>query len=192
MDNQIRQAVRVLNNGGIIIFPTDTAFGIGCRMDEPFAIEKLFKLRNRPLTQATPVLVSGIDMAKDYLLLVSEDTENLMKKYWPGALTIVYPCDKNRVPELVRGGGNNLGVRAPDHPIILEIIRNVGVPILGPSANLHREKTPYKFEDLDKNLIKNVDFVVSGECKFNQASTVIDCSKDPWKILRKGKVEIKI
>jgi L-threonylcarbamoyladenylate synthase len=189
----ITQAITILNQGGIIIFPTDTAFGIGCRMDDADAIRRLFTLRKRPEVQATPVLVSSIAMAQEYVLPISQEVEKkLMKQYWPGALTIILPCHISKVPGLVRGGGETLGVRMPNHPITLKIIQSVGVPILAPSANFHGKKTPFVFEDLDQDLIQNVDFVVNGDCHGKQVSTVIDCSTKPWKILRQGAVQMSL
>jgi L-threonylcarbamoyladenylate synthase len=193
MQVKIKKAIQIIENGGIVIFPTDTAFGIGCRIDNEKAIERLFKIRQRPKSQATPVLVDSFEMAQEYLLPVPEDViEKLIKPYWPGALTIVLPCRIDKVPELVRGGGTTIGVRVPNHPVIQQIIKGVGVPILGPSANFHGGKTPYRFEDLDKNIVKLVDYVVFGECLVKQASTVIDCSKEQWKILREGAVKIEL
>lgn len=191
MDKQIQKAVRILREGGIVIFPTDTAFGIGCRIDSEKAIRKLFEIRKRPESQATPVLADTLEMAQDYLLPIPKKViDKLIKPYWPGALTIVLLCRIDKVPELVRGGGATIGVRVPNHPVIQQIIKDVGVPILGPSANFHGERTPYRFEDLDKNIVKLVDYVVFGECFIKQASTVIDCSKNPWKIVRQGAVKI--
>ncbi len=193
MREDIQQAVKILNQGGIVIFPTDTVFGIGCRIDNEKAIERLFKIRKRPVSQAAPVLVSSLAMAKEYLKPIPKDViEKLIKPYWPGQLTIVLPCLVEKIPELVRGGSGNLGVRMPNHKIILDIIKSVGVPILGPSANFHGKKTPYAYQDLDKELIKQVNFVVKGKCPIKQTSTVIDCSISPWKILRKGAIELKI
>lgn len=189
--NDVKKAVQVLQSGGIVIFPTDTAFGVGCRIDDEKAIKRLFAIRKRPETQATPVLVSSLQMAEDYLQQIPQEvTEKVIKSYWPGALTIVLPCKIEKVPELVRGGGNNLGVRMPNHLTALEIITQVGVPILAPSANFHSEQTPYRFEELNPELLKLVDSVVSGECTLKQASTVIDCSVSPWKLLRQGAVNI--
>lgn len=187
----VGQAIRILKSGGIGIFPTDTAFGIGCRIDNEDAVRRLFKLRRRPERQATPVLVGSFEMAQEYLQPVPiEVKRQLIDKYWPGALTVVLACKSEKVPELVRGGGPNLGVRMPENEIILEIIRRVGVPVLGPSANFHGEKTPYAFEDLDPELVKQVDFVLEGRCKTKLASTVISCSLKPWQILRQGAVNI--
>ncbi|MBI3984808.1 MAG: threonylcarbamoyl-AMP synthase [Candidatus Levybacteria bacterium] len=193
MNSDIDKAVQILNSGGIIIFPTDTAFGIGCRIDRIDAIERLFNLRQRPIRMATPVLVSSIEMAKKYWeSLEANVEEKLIKKYWPGALTIVLKARKDLVPSLVRGGGGNIGIRMPNDKQILEIIEKTGVPILGPSANIHGEQTPYSKNMLNKYLVQSVDFVLEGECSIKNASTVVDCTKTPWQILRKGAVELKI
>ncbi len=193
MEKDIQKAVEILKNGGIAIFPTDTAFGIGCRIDDEKAVERLFKIRKRPLTQATPVLVDSIKIASDYVESIPDTVKKqLIDKYWPGALTIILSCKIDKVPELVRGGGSTIGVRMPNHPIALKLVKKVGVPILGPSANFHGEKTPYRFEDLNPELIKLVDYVVPGECSVGNVSTIIDCSVKPWKIVREGAVSITL
>lgn len=192
MENEILKAINVLKNGGIIIFPTDTAFGIGCRIDNEKAIERLFNIRKRPKDMATPVLCSSISMVSEYVEEIPEDVQNLMKKYWPGALTIVLPCIAEKVPYLVRGGGSTIGIRIPNHKTILDIIKGVGVPILGPSANFHGKKTPYSVQDLNPELVKLVDYVVSGETIMKKSSTVVDCSTKPWKIIRKGALKIDL
>lgn len=191
--DEIKEAIKVLNQGGIVVYPTDTAFGIGCRIDNQSSIKKLFEIRRRPKSQAVPVLVSSIGMAKKFLLSpLPDNVRHLMERYWPGALTIVYPCKKNLVPSLVRGKGENLGVRMPNHKTSLSLIESVGVPILGPSANFHGEKTPYKYDQLDKELVRLVDYVIAGKCKMGNVSTVVDCSTAPWKIIRDGAVKIKL
>lgn len=190
--NQINQAVMVLNQGGIIIYPTDTAFGIGCRIDNIEAIYRLFQIRKRPPNMPTSVLVSSIPMAQGYLAPLPLQIKNLMEIYWPGGLTIVYNCLVEKVPEMVRAFDNSLGVRMPDHKLTLQLIKQVGVPILGPSANFHGFPTPYSISDLDPELVKLVDLVLPGEVKVSEVSTLVDCMKTPWKILRKGSVKIDI
>lgn len=187
--NKIKEAVDILKQGGIIIFPTDTAFGIGCRMDNITAVKKLFKIRRRPVTQAVPVLVDSINMAQSFLLSpLPDNVRQLMDLYWPGALTVINPCQKQLVHPLVRGGGDNLGVRMPNHRISLKLISEAGVPVLGPSANFHGAKTPYRLQDLDSQLMKLADYVVPGKCIYQKASTVIDCSVSPFAIKRQGDV----
>ena len=188
---EIQQAIRILQDGGIVIFPTDTAFGIGCRMDNEVAVKRLFAIRKRPETKAVPVLVASLQMAQAYLQPISSEViDKLITPFWPGGLTIVLAAQEEKVPALVRGGTATLGVRMPDHPTTLALINGIGIPIVGTSANFSDEATPYTFESLNKELIKKVDFVVSGDCYGHQASTVIDCTVKPWKILRQGKIAV--
>lgn len=184
------KAIQVLKDGGIVIFPTDTAFGIGCRIDDAAAVDRLFRIRNRPRTQATPVLVDSIEQALANFTSPPDIVRRFMKTYWPGALTIVAGCDTNAIYSPIRGNGNTIGLRMPDHDTILSIIHGVGVPILGPSANFHGNRTPYTQDDLDLDLIKLVDFVVPGVCKVGMASTVVDCSIDPYRVLRQGSITL--
>ena len=183
----MKDAAEIVKKGGIIIFPTDTAFGIGCRIDNHQAVDRLFKIRRRPRTQPMPVLVSSMQMALSYYLNPSDVVRRLMKDHWPGALTIVATCNKNCIDSPIRGGGT-VGIRMPDHSTILKIIEEVGVPVLGPSANFHGDPTPYSIADLNPELVKLVDYVVPGECSVRQASTVVDCSVTPYKIIRQGAV----
>lgn len=185
------EAISILKQGGIVIYPTDTAFGIGCRIDSAESVAKLFKLRNRPFSQATPVLVDSIIMAEKYFSSpLPDNVRQVMENYWPGALTIVYKCKKDMIPLLVRGGGKTIGLRMPNHKIPLEIIDRLGVPILGPSANFHGEVTPFDYNQLDKQLIKLVDYVIEGKCSIGNVSTVIDCTGNPFKIIRRGAVNV--
>jgi L-threonylcarbamoyladenylate synthase len=184
------KGIQILKDGGVVIFPTDTAFGIGCRMDDEATVKRLFALRKRPETQAPPLLASSLRMLEPYLLPVPDDVvAALIEPHWPGALTIVLQCKTENVLPLLQRDGT-IGVRVPNHLITLALINGVGVPILGPSANFHGGETPYRFEDLDPELVKQVDYVVRGECIVKKASTVIDCTQNPWKILRQGAVHI--
>lgn len=191
MIDPLEKATNVIKSGGIVIFPTDTAFGIGCRIDNETTVTRLFNIRKRPNTKATPVLVSSIEMAREWVDEVSPKAEKLMKEYWPGGLTIVLPSTNEKVPGLVKGGGDTLGVRMPDHQEILQLISNVGVPILAPSANLAKEETPFTVDELNPKLVRLVDFVLPGECKFKQPSTVVDTTVNPVKVLREGAVKLE-
>lgn len=202
MNVDLRSAIGIVKNGGILIFPTDTAFGIGCRIDNEASLRRLYEIRKRPQNKAVPVLFESIEQVKEYILPFDKKVESLMHKHWPGALTIVLKCKTDRVPGLVRGGGDTLGVRIPDYDLVLELIRMVGVPIVGTSANTSGGQTPFSLEELDRSLVNQVDGAliekpVQGDAlnKANakkQVSTVIDCTQIPWKILRQGAVNISL
>lgn len=192
MNDDIAIAIETIKSGGIVIYPTDTVFGIGCRIDNEQAVNRLFTLRNRPVTQATPVLVTSVEMALPYFLDPPDIVRRLMQGYWPGGLTIISRCKKELVLSPIRGGADTIGFRMPNHKMALAMIAGVGVPVLGPSANFHEKPTPYLFEELDPELIKLVDFVVPGECSIKNVSTVVDCTGDLLKIIRQGAVVVDI
>ncbi len=192
MGEKIRKAIEVFRKGGIVIFPTDTVFGVGCRIDDEEAIEKFFLIKRKPKKSPVPILVDSTEMAQKYLKPVSSEViDKLMKPYWPGGLTIVLPCVLEKVQKRLIGSGGTLGVRVPDHGTILKVIKSIGVPIIASSANFYGDKTPYRFFDIDKKFIALVDFALDGRCTKKIPSTVIDCSKKPWKILREGAVKIQ-
>jgi L-threonylcarbamoyladenylate synthase len=192
MNNNVQQAINTFNSGGVVIFPTDTVYGIGCRLDKPESVERVFSIRNRPQEKAVLAVVDGVEMAQKYLQPIPEEVRHLLiDKYWAnGGLTIILSCLPDKVPSLVRGGGFTLAVRQTNHPVLLQILKEVGVPIIAPSANFAGEKTPVTFDDLDPKLVVLADYVLQGECGGNKPSTIIDCSIKPWKIVRQGAVKV--
>jgi L-threonylcarbamoyladenylate synthase len=191
MNKNLEKAIKVVRDGGIIIYPTDTAFGIGCRIDKVDSVRRLYKIRRRPSEKAVPVLVSSKKMAEEYASDIKPEAFELIEKYWPGGLTLVLRSTVAKVPEIVRGGGLTVGLRMPNHDSALELIRKVGVPIVGCSANFAGEATPYKMSDLNPELIKLVDFVLPGRTTLKKASTVVDLSSGKMKIIREGAVRLK-
>ncbi len=190
MNTNLTKAIETLQSGGIVIFPTDTVYGIGCLLDNEDALKRLFTIRNRPEEKAVLVVVDSIKMAQEYLLPIPQDVRlQLMDRYWPGGLTIVLPCKTDKVPAIARGGGLTLGVRQTNHPVLLQILKELQVPLVAPSANFAGEPTPKTFEEVNRKLISMVDYVIDVPCGGDKPSTIIDCSVTPWKILRQGAVE---
>jgi L-threonylcarbamoyladenylate synthase len=192
MSNQLDEAVGVFKKGGIVIFPTDTAIGIGCRMDDDKTLKRLVEIRKRPKNKPLLILVNSVEMAEKYLLPIPQKVKNeLIKPYWPGKLTIILKCDTEKVSFPVKDKKNTLGVRFPDNKILFELINRLGVPIVAPSANFSGEKTPFRFEDLNPELVKKVDYVLNEKISLEKdVSTVIDCVVEPWKIIRQGATKI--
>ena len=178
--DQIKEAVEVLKNGGIVIFPTDTVYGIGCRFDDKDAVLHLSKIKKTPITQRFPVLVSTTDQVRKYAQ-VTKQAENLIKKYWPGALTIILKSKKSK---------EKIGFRMPNSSVVRALIDGVGIPIIGTSANFHGFDAPKSYEELDSGFIKLADFVLKGECQLGAESTVVDATFGPPKILRQGAIKL--
>lgn len=174
----IYKASTILKNGGVVIFPTDTVWGIGCRFDDKKAIERIYQMKKTPNEQKFPILVSNVGQVKK-IARVTRIGQHLIRKYWPGALTIIMPAKKNN---------QEIGFRMPNHKLVLDLIEKADVAIIGTSANFHGEPSPKRFEDLDPALIKLADFTLRGHCHLGVESTVIDITVNPPKILRKGTI----
>jgi L-threonylcarbamoyladenylate synthase len=187
----ITNACKTLMKGGLLIFPTDTVYGIGCLLNQESAIKRLFDIKRRAQTKAVPVLVGAISMAEQYFDHPNDIATKFMHQYWPGGLTIVSRCYADLVPQLVRGGSDTIGLRMPNYELILEIIKRTKIPLLGPSANFSGDVTPTAFNLINPDLIKLVDGVINLPCGGNLASTVVDCTTENYQILRTGLVTIK-
>jgi L-threonylcarbamoyladenylate synthase len=192
MHRDLEETIKVLKKGGVVIFPTDTAFGVGCRMDDENAVRRIFEIKRKPLSDALLVLVDSVDMAEKYVDIPGDVRKKLINRYWPGGLTIFFKCKKDKVPSIVRSGSDVLAIRWPNHKEIEEIIKKVGVPIIATSANISGKQTPFKVEDVNKSLIDNADYVMEGECAYKKESTIIDTTVTPWKIVRKGAVKLEL
>lgn len=190
MDNNIDEAVQKLKEGKIGIFPTDTAYGVGCRADDEAAVKKVYMIRNRPEEKALLILVDSLEMASQYSEVNDNVKEKLINHYWPGGLTIILPCKTEKIPPAVRANGPTIAIRLPNNPMIGEVIKKVGVPIVAPSANFSGELTPFSLEDVDQALLKEVDFVLPGVCTMKDISTIIDTTVSPWKIVREGVIKL--
>ncbi len=176
----IREAVRTLQRGGVIIYPTETCYGLGADATNTQAVRKVYEIKKRPLDMPLSVIVSSLDMIKEYAI-IDRETEELVNKYMPGPLTLVV---KNKsFPSIVCGGGNTIGFRIPDHVVALELVRGFGKPITATSANIHGEPNPYEPPQLP------VDFVINyGKLPKRQPSTIYDTIHR--KVLRKGPLDI--
>jgi len=177
----IPKAVEILKRGGVVVYPTETCYGLGADATNPEAIMKVYKIKKRPLSQPISVIVDSIEMIKEYAV-INRDVERLVEKYMPGPLTLVVR-NKN-FPKILCGGGIKIGFRIPDHVVALELVRAFGKPITATSANIHGEPNPYKAPRLP-----GVDFVIDyGELPHRDPSTVYDTLLK--KVIREGPVKI--
>lgn len=181
--NDIKKAAQVIKNGGVVIFPTDTVYGIGCKFDDERAIERIYKIKNRNAGQAFPILVASEKQA-EAIANVNNIAKKLVEKHWPGGLTIILPT-RHPDPKTLK-----IGVRMPNSQVVKQLIEEAETPIIGTSANFHGQPSPRSYEELDEELIKLVDYVVKGECLLGKESTVVDTTVDPPKVLRQGAVTL--
>ena len=185
-DAIINQAVKVLNKGGVIVFPTDTVWGIGASIKSAAGLKKLYQIKKRPLSKPTAILVNSLSQAKQ-LAMINFDAKQLIKKYWPGGLTIIVKS-KSKTLGFIQGKKETIGLRMPDNQIVLKILKSLGCGLVASSANFNGEPAPVQRQDIDKQFLSKVDFIISAKNKGKQASTIIDLTKKPYKVIRQGKI----
>lgn len=176
----LKKASEILKSGGVVIFPTDTVYGIGCRFDLPGSVNRIRQIKGTPREQSFPVLVASASQVKK-IAIINPQAKKLIDKYWPGGLTIIMKLRKEN---------GKIGFRLPSSSVAKSLIRKVGVPIIGTSANFHGKPAPKSYQDLDPEFIKLADYVVKGKCEGGIESTVVDTTVNPPKILRQGAIKL--
>jgi tRNA threonylcarbamoyl adenosine modification protein (Sua5/YciO/YrdC/YwlC family) len=182
----IETIIECLQDGGVIIYPTDTIYGLGCDIFQSKSIEKIARIKNvdPQKTQLSFICADLSDLSK-YAKSISTPLYRTLRNYLPGPYTFILPASK-QVPKLLSSKKNTIGLRVPDHPIAKAIVQRLGHPILSASlpGDMVEEYTdPDCIYDRFKNL---VDIVVDGGIGGMVPSTIIDCTKDTYQILRQG------
>ncbi len=183
--NQIEVAAQIIRNGGLVAFPTETVYGLGANALNPFAVAKIFELKERPFFD--PIIVHIADFNDLHILAdnPSKSVIELAKKFWPGPLTIVLPKSK-LVPNLVTSGLSTVGIRMPNNKIALNLIREAQCPIAAPSANKFGKLSPVNAEHVKKQL-PNVDYILDGgDTAIGIESTIVSVEGNVCKLLRPG------
>lgn len=186
-----RRAIETLTQGGVVVYPTDTVYGVGCRIDDDAAVRRLFVLKGRPHTEALPVLLADVAQLDQYARDVPPAARRLVSRFWPGALTVVVRRSE-RVPSLVAGGGPTVALRIPNHPVPRALVRAVGVPIVGTSANTHGMPSPVTAQLAVYDLGDRVDLVLDGgRVPGGRESTVVDVTSQSPRVVRQGAIPAK-
>lgn len=186
-----RRAIETLTQGGVVVYPTDTVYGVGCRIDDDAAVRRLFVLKGRPHTEALPVLLADVAQLDQYARDVPPAARRLVSRFWPGALTVVLRRSE-RVPSLVAGGGPTVALRIPNHPVPRALVRAVGVPIVGTSANTHGMPSPVTAQLAVYDLGDRVDLVLDGgRVPGGRESTVVDVTSQSPRVVRQGAIPAK-
>ena len=186
--DEIGEAVRLLARGEVVAFPTETVYGLGANALDPNAVGAIFKAKGRP--QDNPLIVHLCDasQAKDYVQAISSQARLLMDRFWPGPLTLVLK-KAGLIPPVVTAGLGTVALRVPDHPLALELVRRTGFPLAAPSANLSGRPSPTRAEHVLNDLNGKIPAILDGgETGWGLESTVLDCTVQPFQLLRPGGV----
>jgi L-threonylcarbamoyladenylate synthase len=186
--NRIKEAADILRNGGVVVFPTETVYGIGAKAYDEQAVRRIFAIKARPNNNPLIVHIASIEQVDTLVADIPESAKSLMATFWPGPLTIVLSAS-SRVPQVVTGGLDTVAVRMPDHPVASTLIRLLGEPIAAPSANRSGRPSPTHVEHVRRDVGDDVDMVLDGgTCRIGLESTVIDMSTATPCILRSGAI----
>jgi len=192
IDNKlIDEASKIIKSGGLVAFPTETVYGLGADAFDNDAVLKIFKAKNRPADNPLIVHVSSEKMLQEVSLEIPVIAKKLIKKYWPGPLTLVLK-KSNKVPSVVSCGLDTVAVRMPSNKIVFELIKKSGVPIAAPSANLSKSPSPTRAKHVFDDLSGRIDMIIDGgECDIGLESTVLDISGNMPRLLRPGKISLE-
>lgn len=188
----VARAVSCLRQGGLVVFPTETVYGIGADGLQAGAVSRIFEAKGRPLGHPLILHVSGLPMARALTACWTETAQRLAEAYWPGPLTLVLPASP-LVPLEVRGGGPTVALRMPAHRTALALIRGLDRPVAAPSANRHQGVSPTTAEHAADELGPAVDLILDdGPCEQGLESTVVDLSGGQPRILRPGPISSRM
>jgi len=184
----LAHAGEILRGGGLVAYPTETVYGLAASAFVVDTVARVFDAKQRPFSQPLPVQIASLEDVETLARSVSPEAKRLIAEFFPGPLTLVFW----RLPSVsltVTGGTNTIGLRMPDHPIALGVLRAFGAPLVCPSANLTGRRAPMSAADVLEDLDGVIDLVLDGGQTIDRTpSTVLDVTQVPAKILREGKI----
>ena len=182
----IKALADILRQGGLVAVPTETVYGLaGNALDED-AVRRIYAVKGRPEVKPLSVMVPDESAFARWCVAVPRAAHSLAARFWPGPLTIVLRAG-DAVPEITRAGGRTLGLRCPDHPLTLALLRETGLPLAAPSANPSGAPSPKTADEVLAWFDGQIDAVLDGgRCGIGRESTIIDLSAPPYRILRRG------
>ena len=185
------QAAELIKQGKIVVFPTETVYGIGANGLDEKAVKKLYEVKQRPLNKPITLLVSNMEMVESVAKDITETEYKIMEKFFPGPLTIILK-KKEIVPDIVTSGQDTVGVRMPSGEIARKLIEKAGVPLATPSANITGQPSGTDLQEIEKNFKEKVDFYIDGgECEIGLASTIVQVVEGRIQILRQGSITLE-
>ncbi len=185
----IKQVVECLKDGGVIIYPTDTIYGLGCDINQHKAVERICKIKNvDPQKAQLSFICRDLSNLSDYTKTIDTPLYRMLKRYLPGPYTFILPASK-QVPKILQSKKSTVGIRIPDNNICQHILDELGNPILSASLPGEMVEEYTDPEVIYEKLGEVVDFVIDAGIGNMEPSTVVDCTTDEWTILRQGQGE---
>lgn len=183
---QIDRATEIIQAGGIVAFPTDTVYGLGADVFNSKAIERVYKVKQRSHRLPLPILLADATQVAAVVDSVSEVAQLLMRYFWPGGLTLLLPKAAS-LPDSITAGTNKVAIRIPNHIVPFTLIRRLGIPIIGTSANISDRPSAVTAQEVEQQIGSQIDLIINmGRCPGGLESTVVDVTGETPVILRQG------
>lgn len=187
----LEKAAELIKQGKIVVFPTETVYGIGTNGLDQQAVKKLYEVKQRPLNKPISLLVSNMEMVNKIARDITDIEYKIMEKFFPGPLTIILK-KKDIVPDIVTAGKDTVGVRMPSGEIARKLVETAGVPIATPSANITGEPSGTNLQEIKKHFGGKVDFFIDGGIsELGLASTIVQVVDGKPVILRQGSITLE-
>ncbi len=185
---QLSMAISILKEGGVVAFPTDTVYCLGARYDSVAALERIYEIKQRPRRLALPIIVANIQQISEVVDNIPQLAIPFIDKYMPGAITLIMPKAKN-VPDIITNSKDTVAVRIPSNKMTMEILKGVGTPLAGTSANTSGEPSNIVANDVYNQIGNKVDLIVDDDqCQGGIVSTIIDVTGNVPVIIREGAI----
>ena len=184
--------MNVINNGELAIVPTDTVYGIIADATNEETIRKVYEAKQRSFSKPLIIMVSSIEMLKEYVDCISPTEQKLIESYWPGRLTILFKKNSSKVSDLLTNGGEYIGIRFPDNKDLCILMDMLNKPLISTSANISDNMTITSVSMLEDELKKNIKYVVDGGILEDYPSTLVKVVDDKVIVLREGELALRI
>lgn len=188
-DDTISEISNAIKKGKIVVFKTDTVYGIGTNAFDKDACKKIYKIKARPMYKPLSVLISDISMLKEIVNFISPNEQKLMDVFWPGPLTIKFKKKENALPDIISAGDKYVRVRLLKSGLAYHLIQRAGIPLVAPSANLSGSLTGTNIKNIINELGGKVDYILdSGNINNDTTSTIVQVNNEKAIVIREGKI----
>jgi len=186
--HQVAKAIEILKRGGVVAFPTDTVYGLGCASRYQEAVVKIYRIKDRPQGMALPLLLADIRQIDEFAASVPAAARLLAAEFLPGALTLVLK-KKETVPDYFTAGGDTIALRVPAHPVPRALVSGMGMPLVGTSANLSGSPSALTAAEVRAQLGDRLDLVIGGgRVPGGRESTIVDVTGEIPVVVRDGAI----
>lgn len=188
--SKVDEAAKLLSAGNVVAFPTETVYGLGADATNPAAVRRIFEIKGRPVDHPLIVHLSHLGQARDWALEIPDEAYQLAERFWPGPLTIILKRAK-KVPDVVTGGQDTIGLRIPGHPVALALLQKFGGGVAAPSANRFGRISPTTAQHVLDELGDRLEIIVdAGPCLIGLESAIVNLSGTEPVLLRPGSLTV--